>query len=289
MSEYIENIATVKYNSGGGPVTVVSNHTSVKVESPISIEQASYEASYTLKSTLLYMIIVKNLSDHGLHDVVLKDDLATYTVSNDVKKYTPLTYIGPARQYLNGELLGDITPVISASGDSIEFHIPNPIPPKAKFAVLYKVRTNEYTDIGGLISHAAYKSSGSEEIKAEAYELPMEDYADIRIKKEMYPDPVTDGTSLNYLFTIENYGVSSANDVVLTDHFSKAPKYVDVWVGKNKLNPGDFSYTGGVFTYPREGSGVKFSIPAASVVQDNETGVIAVTPSKEKVRILGKL
>ncbi|MDO4572501.1 MAG: hypothetical protein Q4C13_03965, partial [Clostridia bacterium] len=102
-------------------------------------------------------------------------------------------------------------------------------------------------------------------------------------------NPVTDGSTLTSSFLIQNYGNTAATDVVLTDTFSPAPNPITVTVGGTALTDADYDYTDGTLRLPGTESSYSLSVPAASFVQNTETGEIAVNPGAVTIVVAGTL
>ena len=53
----------------------------------------------------------------------------------------------------------------------------------------------------------------------------------------MSPNPIADGDTITYTFTIHNYGNTPATDVVLTDRFDPEPSSSLLWQTDRSFRP----------------------------------------------------
>ncbi|MBQ2201834.1 MAG: DUF11 domain-containing protein, partial [Clostridia bacterium] len=113
--------------------------------------------------------------------------------------------------------------------------------------------------------------------------VPVAEYADVSIEKEMTPNPITDGAQMTVTFTIENRGNTEATDLVLTDEFPLSLS--DPAVAVNGAPVTDFTFENDLFTLP-SGTQTTLSVPAATFVQD-ETGAVSVTPGVLTIVLTG--
>lgn len=289
MATQITNQATLSFTSGLDSLEVSSNIASVTMQGPLEIYKRALESGYRIKDDLTYTLIVKNTSATTLTNVVIEDDLGTFALGT-VTNVTPLTYVGPANQYLNDVFVGVITPTVSASGDLITFTIPS-LAANTSLLLQYRVETNDYaqTVVGTSVidNIASVTAAGVTTPVTASFLLPVASYADLSIKKTMEPNPVVDGSTLTYTFRIENYGTIPATDVQLRDAFTTLPDITTVLV--DNVATTDYDYTNGLFVYPAATSATSYTIPAATFTQDAITGIVTVTPGVSEVVIQGTI
>jgi len=113
--------------------------------------------------------------------------------------------------------------------------------------------------------------------------------ADIKIIKNMSPNPVLAGETITYSFSLYNYGNTEAKNVTLNDTFTPAPGSINVYLDSQEISPTDFSYSSGTLTLPTYNSGISVTIPAANFIQDTVTGLIAIEPGMISITATGQI
>ena len=291
MATQITNKATLNYNSGSDLLSTSSNTAVVTMQGPLEVSKYSLENSYRVGDEITYNIFITNTSANTLTTLTIEDDLGTYAF-NDTMNVTPLTYINPAKVFINNVYSGTVNGVVSAEGDQVSFTI-NTLLPDAKLLLQYEAAVNEYagaiigtSNIDNIVSATA---AGVASPVIATNVLPVASYADVSIEKTMFPDPVVDGSTLTYTFDISNYGTIPATNVVLQDAFTTLPTITSVTVDGVVLFSTDYSYAEGVFQYPATGAATPYEIPAATFTQDPATGVVGVTPSTSTIIITGTI
>jgi len=289
MAIQISNQARLTFTYGASSGSAASNIATTTLEGPLSARKRVLEDSFRAGEELTYTISISNTGATALTNVTVADDLGAYTPVDGTVQVVPLTYVGPAELYTNGVFTSALTPVGSAEG--VSFTVPS-IPAGGNILILYLARVNDSAPIeaGSTIENTATVSAAgiSEPVTASAV-LAAEDYADVRILKAMSPDPVTEGSTLTYTFTIYNYGNTAAENVVLTDAFDPAPTNITVTVDGNAVPTTDYSYIDGVLTLPAESTAYELIVPAATFTRDPETGVLAVDPGVTTVVVEGMI
>lgn len=262
----IQNQATLSYTYGTTTASAVSNLAVAERSAALTLEKRVLEDAYRKNGELTYVILLKNTSAAALTDVVVADDLGTFTPAGGDTPVTPLTYAGPAALYLNGAFVEELTP--DATDDGVTFTVPQ-LPAGAIAMLLYKAQVNEHapTEAGGSIQNTA--TSGEQSASAE---IPVEEYADVTIEKEMAPNPITDGATMTVTFTIENAGNTEATDLVLTDAFPIALS--DVAITVNGAPVTDFTFADNTLTLPTPDSGTTLSVPAGEKMTVVVTGTV---------------
>ena len=104
----------------------------------------------------------------------------------------------------------------------------------------------------------------------------------------MSPSVINNGDTLTYDFTIYNYGNLDATNVVFTDVFNPAPTDISVTLNGVAIPDTEYSYTNGTFILPSgETATTSITVPSATFVQDQLTGVITVNSGITKISIKG--
>lgn len=275
----ITNQANLTYTYGTTTATVVSNVAETVKSAGLSAEKRVLENAYREDSTLTYLISLKNLGAAAIENLAIADDLGAYTPAGAAAPVMPLTFSGSATLYMDGAFSETLTPVVSESG--VQFTIPS-IPAGADALLVYQTAVNGFAPLaaGSEITNTATVGDGSLTVSAT---VPVADYADVSIEKEMSPNPVTDGGTLSVTFTIENRGNTDATGLVLTDDFPLALSDVAVTVNGAPMTA--FTFENNLLTIP-SGTQTTLSVPAAAFTQD-ETGAVAVTPGVLTVVMTG--
>ncbi len=286
MPIQISNQATLTYRYGLNTGSAASNIATATLQGPLSIEKTSLDASYRAGTELTYILMIANNGSMPLSNASIADDLGTFSLPGPVD-VRPLSYIGPARLYVNGAFQAELAP--ETASESVTFALPE-LPANAVAMLIYKVRVNEYAPLwegSTIVNNAVGTAVGLCEPAVSSYAITIDSYADVRILKTMSPDPVTDGNTLTYAFNIYNYGNVGAEEIVLRDAFAPAPLTVAVTVDGVPVGSSQFSYLEGVFRLPRADGGAAYAVPAATFTQDPQTGFITVNPGHMLVTVSG--
>lgn len=225
MATQITNRATLNYNSGANAFTTTSNTATITMQVPLEISKYSLENEYKINDNITYNVFITNTSINTLTNISVEDDLGTYAI-NPTMNVTPLTYIGPAKVFINDVYSSTITGVVSPTGDQVTFTI-DALATGSSLLLEYKAQVNQYagTIIGtSQISNIASVTATGVTIPIVATNtIPVASYADITIEKDMSPDLVIDGSTLTYTFNITNYGTIPATNVTVQDTFIPIP------------------------------------------------------------------
>ena len=268
----ITNQANLTFNYGSATGSATSNIATATLLDPLSAEKTSVGDTYRANDTITYVISVRNNGNATVNGITVTDNLGAYSIG--AQTVTPLVYQAPAALYIDG----------------VSFVIPS-LASDANALIVYRASVNDFAPLtqGGTITNTATVSTApggsfisvSDTVTAEAY-------ADITIRKEMSPDPVSDGDLLTYTFTITNTGNTEATGVVLTDAFNPAPSMITVSVGGETVPATDYSYENGLLILPT-GDNFPITVPAATVTQDPATGNVTVTPGTLIITVVGTI
>ena len=286
MPTQIRNQATLAFNYGTSSGTAVSNVATATLLDPLAVDKRAVGDTYRAGDTVTYVLSVQNNGTAALSGVSLADDLGTYL--SGMATVTPLTYTDPAALYVDGVFVREITGTVGENG--VVFTL-DTLAPGSAVNVIYNAAVNAFaplTERSTITNTVSVRAVGITNPVTASETITVENYADVRIQKDMSPDPVSDGDLLTYIFTITNYGNAPATDVVLTDAFNPAPSGITVSVDGAVVPATNYTYTGGVLTLP-SGAGYSMTVPAATVSTDPTTGVVTVMPGVLTVTVTGTI
>ncbi len=290
MATIITNQATLNYRYGNITARTVSNITSTVLNGPLSITKSSLSDSYRLGQDITYLITVTNNGNAQVNGVVVTDDLGSYESNGTT--VTPLTYIGPAQLFINGVFNSIILAVVGE--DNLTFTIPS-IPANGNAQIIYLTRINSFA-CGAAEAYITNTATVNldcdcpcEGPATATHTITAEEFADVRMVKNVCPNPAICGEPLTYTITIYNYGNIEADDIVLTDRFEPALTDITVTVDGDIIPSENYRYVNGVLTLPSPGSDYSITIPPAVFSQDPVTGVCTVTPSSVVITISGTI
>lgn len=276
----ILNQANLTYTYGTTTATVASNLAETEWNSALSAEKRALEDSYRAGSTLTFMISLQNGSAVPIENLTITDDLGAFTPAGAAAPVVPLTFTGHATLYTDGTFSEELTPETVPEG--VKFTIPE-IPANTDALLVYQAAVNAFAPLaeGSEITNTV--SIGDTEPLIASATVPVAQYADVTIEKEMTPNPITDGGTLSMTFTIENRGNVEATDLSLTDDLPLSLS--DLAVTVNGAPSTDFTLDASKFTLPSGTQGT-LSVPAATFTQD-ETGAICVNPGVLTIEVSG--
>ncbi len=290
MPTQIRNQANLAFNYGATTGTATSNIATATLLDPLAVDKRAVSETYRAGDMVTYVISAQNNGTTTLTGVTLSDNLGAYTIGTPptTTTVTPLTYAGNALLFVDGVFVRAITGTPGANG--VTFTIDS-LAPGANANVVYNAAVNDFaplTDASAINNVVSVTAAGILTPVTATETITVEDYADIRIQKDMSPDPVSDGDMLTYTFTITNEGNTEATGVVLTDTFNPAPENITVSVDGAVVPVTDYTYTGGTLTLPT-GADYEITVPAATVTTDPATGVVTTTPGTLVITVMGTI
>lgn len=292
MAQNIENRAQLTYNYGDVTGASASSNLAITtLQGPLTVSKNSLNTSYSLGDELTYIITLENTGATAISNVTVTDNLGKFTPPGMTKTVIPLNYVGPAQLYINGVLSDQLDVSINEIGELV-FLIPS-LPGNSNAIIVYIVEVNEFAPLSvedGVITNTVVAdANGLCESDEDTNTISVLEAADIRLIKQMSPDPVVCGGQITYTINIYNYGNVAATGVQLTDVFTPAPTDISVYVNGSLLT-GGYSYnerTGRLIlpTTPDASS----TIPAATYTRDTNTGIVTVQPGTVSVVITGTI
>lgn len=287
MATQISNQALLTFVYDGQSGSAVSNIATTTLQGPLTAEKTSLRSQYTRDEEMTYILTMSNTGISPLTGLRVTDNLGTYSLNGI--SVAPLTYVGPARLYVNGAFISEITPELAA--DSVSFVLSS-LSAGENAMILYTVRINQAAPLaaGSTITNTAVWTADTlAEPVVASHIIQAADRADVSIVKSMSPNPVSGGGQLTYTFMLYNYGNTAATNVVLTDAFFPAPNPISVTVDGQPVSSSEYSYTGGTLTLPAAGSSYSLTIPPAVFSQDPATGAFSATPGVTTIVVQGIL
>lgn len=280
----IENFATVSYTSGGMSATKTSNLAQIELNSSLSFSKTTLGSTYEEGAPVTYILSVTNSSSSPATNVIITDDLATFT--EGALTLTPLSYVSPALLLIGGQDATASLTVDDTVAGALTFTISS-IPAGATANVVYKALPNDFAPlaVGSTITNSAELTSDSECSDGTATAtVTVAEAANVEVVKTMSPNPVVCGEAVTYTIRIYNYGNADATDVVLTDTFSPAPDTISVQRNGVLVETTGYTYTGGTLSVPSTNGD---TVPAATFTRDATTGEISTTPGLVEYVITG--
>lgn len=296
MAASFQNIANVSYNYGdGNTYTARSNAVTGEIVDSLSLQKMVVNPNYYLSESMTYVITVKNSSDTAYNNLIVTDNLGSYTYNS--RTVTPLDFI-PDTSYISLNE-ADFTSINASqiTDNSISFTIPT-LAAGATAKILFTARANEKARLesGSTIINTSSLSQGGENADANAavenitasVAATVSDRPRLEIAKCMSPEAIVAGGPVTYTFTVSNYGNTEASNIQISDQFpaEAAPSSIDS-VTVNGASYTDYTYDGGVLSMPGTDSSQTLSLPAASYTQDTTTGEVTATPSVMTIVVIG--
>ena len=270
-----------------GGTVVNSNIATGEIVSTLAMTKTALTDTYRQGDRITYVISITNTGTAPIGGVTLTDDLGSYAFGTGTR--VPLTYAeGSARAFLNGAPAAN--PTVTAGPPLVFGDLT--IPAGGNLLLVYEAIANEYAPLGAELStvNTATLTGDGITTPVTATETVTSDAAaNLAIRKDISPVPVSENGTLTYTFTIQNYGTTAtvaADNVTLTDTFNPVLRNVSATLNGTALaETTDYTYnaaTGLFTTVPG-----RITVPAATYTQNPTTGAYAVTPGSATLVITG--
>lgn len=291
MAQNIENRAQITFNYGNVTgASAASNLATTTLQGPLTVSKNSLNAFYSADDELTYIITLENTGNSAIESVTVTDDLGRFTPPAMSQPVTPLTYVGPAQLYVNGALSNQLSVEITGTGE-LQFNIAS-LPGNSNAIIVYIVEVNEFAplsvDFGSITNDVVADADSICESSVDSNTINVLPAADIRLIKQMSPDPVVCGEQITYTINIYNYGNVAATNVQLTDVFNPMPTDISVYVNGALTNNYTYNEASGLLTLPTT-TDESVTIPAATYTRDTTTGVVTTQPGVVTVVITGTI
>lgn len=277
------NQATLSYND----TVTNSNIVTGEIVEALTVTKTAVADTYTPDATVTYIVSIVNTGASALTGVTVTDDLGAYEYSG--MTLTPLTYTeGSASLLVNGVVQAapeaDAGPPLVIGGFSI--------PAGGSAVLVYETRANDFAPLGEdaeITNTASVTATGLTAPVTAQETVTAERDAVLTITKSLSPEVIAPNGELTYTFVISNTGstpIVATDDAVVTDLFDPVLDITSVtFSGTAWTEPANYTYneTTGLFR-TSEGS---ITVPAATFVQDPQTGAWIVTPGVSVLRVTG--
>lgn len=270
------NQATLSYNN----ITVNSNTVTGEVLESLVLNKNAIRDVYSVGDIVSYAISIVNTSQTPFDALTLTDDLGAYVFGTQT--LVPLTYLdGTVQYYVNGTLAP--APTVTSENPLTVEGIN--IPAGGNALVIYSARVNNFAPPaadGEITNTASVNACGGEASETiTALSEPQ-----LEVEKGITPATVGCGGTVNYTFTIRNYGSAEAiatDNVVLSDVFDPALTNITVTLNGAPFTAYTYNETTGEFATT---SGA-ITVPAATYTQDPVTGAYSVNPGTVTLTVTG--
>ena len=283
------NQATLSFNGN----VLSSNITAGEIVEVISATQDAIITTYAPDSENVYVINIINTGSSPVTGLTVTSDLGAYTVGEAPQpKVTvvPLTYIdGTVNYYVNG--VEQAAPTVTSTSPLTITGIS--VPAGGNATIVYAVRTNQYAPYGdgaSITNTATISGDGITDITAPAVTTPSADPV-LAISKSLSPTTVEENGALTYTFIIQNTGSTAAtadDDIVFSDTFDPVLSGLTATFNGVQWTEGT-EYTYDDVTGQFTTSTGQITVPAATYVQDTDTGAWTVQPGVSTLVITGNI
>lgn len=277
------NQATLSYLG----VDTLSNIVTGELLDSLAVSKTAVTESYTAGDAVTYVIALTNSGAVSVNGLTVTDDLGAYSFGTGT--LVPLTYVpGTLRYFVNGVL--QPTPTVTDTSPLTVTGIT--VPAGGNSILVYSAIPNAYAPLGvdGQIENTVTVSGAGIVTRLTATEIvTAENDGSLSITKAMTPTTVTEGDTITYTLTIENFGtepIVATDGAIVTDTFDPIINITSVTLNGIPLAEGTqytYNETTGAFATL---SGA-LPIPGAIAVQDPATGVWTLVPGTAVLTITG--
>ena len=277
------NQATLSYNN----TVTSSNIVTGELVEDIEVTKIAVIDTYSSGDDVTYIVSIANSGASAITGLTLTDNLGAYTFNSQT--LYPLTYIdGSVRYFINGIL----QPAPVSSGAQPISFTGISVPAGGNALIIYEALVNEFAPLStaSTIENTVTVSGGGLSTEATASEtITVSNEPQLTISKNISPSTVTENSQITYTFTIQNYGNSEADatdNAVVTDTFNPVLSNITVaFNGATWAETTDYTYdeATGLFTTVAG----KITVPAATYVQDSQTGAWVVNHGESTLIVTG--
>ena len=274
--------------SYGGTV-VNSNIATGEIVSTLEMTKTALTGTYRQGDRITYVLSIRNTGATAITGATLTDNLGAYTFGAGT--LVPLTYVaGSARAFLDGVPAAD--PTVTA-GETLVFSALT-IPAGGNLLLIYEVTANEFAPLGTAgttVNTATLTGTGITTPVTATETVTPNAAADLAIRKDVSPVPVSENGTLTYTFTLLNYGTTAtdaADNVTLTDTFNPALAGLSATLdGTALVLTTDYTYNEGTGLFATVPG--RITVPAATYAQNPATGAYVLTPGTATLVVSGTI
>lgn len=292
MSNQSYNTASLTYEYGSSLKKgfASSNIAVTTLKESVTASASTLGKTYFQNSEIIFIVQIDNNNAEEIKNIKVVNDLGKYCLGKSIcdSFFSPLTFVDSALLYICGKFSNTIKPENYI--EDLVFDI-EAIPEKSSALLLFKTKTNEFSNLtsNSEISNKITVSTPNLKNSIECVcNIKVRDEADIKIIKNMSPNPAFPGEKINYSFSLYNYGNIPATNVVLNDIFEPSLNIKSVFLNSKQVSSTDYLYSNGNFIFPSQDSKLTFSISEADFIQDSINGLFSIKPGIVTVDIIGQ-
>ena len=277
------NTATLSYRD----TSTNSNTVEGQLVQVLAAEKTAVLPTYGSSNTVTYIVSIRNSGAAAYTGLTVTDDLGGYAFAGETR--VPLTYVeGSLKYYSNGTL--QPAPAVTAGAPLVIGGIT--VPAGGNALLIYEAEPNGYAPpaAGGTITNTASITGNglTTPLTAQATVAAGETLR-LSISKCMSPTSVVENGTVTYTFYLQNSGntaTAAADYVIVTDTFDPILSGLTVTLDGDPLTLGtDYTYDTATGAFATTAGTI--TVPAATAVQDAETGLWRITPGVTKLVITG--
>ena len=277
MATILNNNAQITYNYDTNTDTAQSNTVTTTLLDDYSLlaTKTSNNQNYRPGENITYNIRLENNGIEPIYVASISDNLGG----------TPplLTLLDNSITIIKDDTITTVTPI---STNPLVINIPGIINPGEVVFVIYVAKVNQLIDttinnIENIATVTAHEESTTGPLitadPVPSVTLPLANYAEVKIEKEVDKHQITNGQELTYTFTLTNNGNIEATNIVLKD---KLPANFNVTSIESKTNNIITNYETTDYTIDTENnltlptSAKTISVPAKT---NQENGITTIT------------
>lgn len=269
--------------------TVASNVASGELLDVLSLSKTAVGNSYNADGDITYIVTLTNTGTAAVSGITLTDNLGAYTSGNAV--LYPLAYkANSIRYFVNGVL--QAAPAVTAGPPMTVTGIT--VPAGGNVNIVYEADVTDFAPLtaGSTITNTASAAgAGALNTVTDSETVTVASQPNLRLVKEISPNPVTSGSTVTYTIRIENYGntaVTAADDAIISDILNPVLTNLTATFNGTAWTVGtNYTYNTatGLFTTASN----QISVPAATFTQDATTGIVTTTPGVSTLVLTGTI